>query len=309
MHIDLAYTERLAELTMYARLWWIVAATSLVLLTALMIRLGRRFSLRRAADATSGTPASILSRFQQDQSATASMEYLLVLFPFLVIVMTVWQLAFMINAQMHVSYSAYAAARSASVLIPADLKDEKEGLLKNRDAPGATKWARIHDAAIPGTLAISPGDLGTAGGVAVASKLRRGGIGTLGGLPNPASIAGRFTLMTAHHTDPGIFSGTRFLRGQVKNQYAERMTDVHVNSQDQTKTQDLEGVERVEVTVNYVFWLHVPYVGRLLEAMFEGYQNPVTGEYFLLNPYPSMVLSETITMTSWPRKRAIEPCN
>jgi hypothetical protein len=127
-------------------------------------------------------------------------------------------------------------------------------------------------------------------------------------LPNGQAMLGRFTLMTAHHTDPGIFSGTRFGRGLVKNAYAERMTQVLVNRQDHTKTQDLAGVDRIEVTVNYVFWLHVPYVGRLMEAMFEGYKNPLTGEYILLNPYPSMQLSETISMTSWPRRRAIEPC-
>jgi hypothetical protein len=67
--------------------------------------------------------------------------------------------------------------------------------------------------------------------------------------------------------------------------------------------------DTIEVTVRYVFWLHVPYVGRLMEAMFnDGIQNPITGEYLLLNPFPSLLLSETVTMTSWPRNRVIKPC-
>ena len=308
MYIDIAYADRLAELTFEARAWWCIAVGSLLMLSVVVVRAGRRCSPQLEVNPGAAVPASLLKRLHRGESATASMEYLLVLFPFLIIVMTVWQLAFMINAQMHVAYAAYGAARSASVVISTELTNEKEGLLKKQDDSGATKWRRIRDAAIPGTLAISPGDFGAAGMVALASSVRRGGVGNLMQLPDASAIIPRFTLMTAHHLDPGFFSGTRLQRGLVKNAYAEKMTQVLVNKQDHTKTQDLAGASRIEVTVNYIFWLHVPYVGRLMEAMFEGYQNPITGEYILLNPYPSMQLSETISMTNWPRRRAIEPC-
>lgn len=308
MYIDIAYADRLAELTFEARAWWCIAMASLLLLFIFIVRAGRRWPLQDRYDSRSAQRETLLKRLHQGESATASMEYLLVLFPFLIIVMTVWQLAFMINAQMHVAYAAYAAARSASVVIPTDLQNEKEGVLKKQGDAGATKWTRIRNAAIPGTLAISPGDFGTAGLVAAASAVRRGGAGSLLQPPDISAMVGRFTLMTVHHTNPGIFSGTRLQRGVVKNAYAERMTQVLVNKQDHTKAQDMAGADRIEVTVNYIFWLHVPYVGRLMEAMFEGYKNPITGEYILLNPYPSMQLSETISMTSWPRRRAIEPC-
>jgi hypothetical protein len=237
------------------------------------------------------------------------MEYLLVLFPFLIIVMTVWQLAFMINAQMHVGYAAYAAARSASVMIPANLDQEEEGVLNEEGQSGKGKWARIRKAALPGTIAISPGNWVTAGGVALASSVRHGNVANLGALPNFTGIGARLTLMTVHHTEQSISSGTRFQRAIVKNVYAEKMTEVLVNGKNSKEAQSLGGADTVSVTVNYVLWLHVPYVGRLLEAMFEGWRNPLTGDYVLLNPYPSMQLSESISMTAWPRKRAIEPCN
>lgn len=305
MIIDVEYAGRLAELQTQARIWWALAAASAVLLLVLASRPGAR-------PAAGGSRTSVLARLHalhDSRSATASMEYLLVLVPFLIIVMTVWQLAFMINAQLHVGYAAYAAARSASVMIPANLEKEEEGVLNKEGQSSNSKWTRIRKAALPGTIAISPGDWATAGGVALASRLRRGNLSDLGTLPNFAGVGARLTLMTVHHTDQSIFSGTRFQRAIVKNVYAEKMTEVLVNGVKNTETQNLGGTETVSVTVNYTLWLHVPYVGRLLEAMFEGWRSPFTGEYVAVNPYPSMQLSETISMTAWPRKRAIEPCN
>jgi len=317
MHIDIAYAERLAELTVQARVGWCIAAASLFLLCMSMLRFNKRYAARRKGAAYQSDRGRRFRDFHSENSATASMEYLLVLFPFLIIVMTVWQLAFMINAQMHVSYAAYAAARSASVMIAADYENEKEGLIKKEGDAGARKWERIRAAAIPGTLAISPGEFTSAVGVAGAYVLQHEGFGGMTALPDPVSITARLTLMTAHHTDPGIFSGTRLRRALVKNEYAERMTDVLINSVNRKNQLDLssDGLstmssDTIEVTVKYVFWLHVPYVGRLMEAMFnDGIKNPVTGEYLLLNPFPSLLLSETVTMTSWPRNRVIKPCN
>lgn len=237
------------------------------------------------------------------------MEYLLVLFPFLIIVMTVWQLAFMFNAQLHVGYSAYAAARSASVMVTADLAAEEEGVVRKESDAKATKWGRIRKAAIPGTIAVSPGSWETALGVAGVASLKRRGIGNLGERPDAKAAAARLTLMTVHHTRQSITSGTRLQRAAIKNLYAEKMTEVLINGKNRTEQLDLPGADTVTVTVNYVFSLHVPYVGALLEAMFENREMLATGKYKFLNPYPSMVLSETVTMTSWPRRRAIEPCS
>lgn len=315
--MDFAYSERLADLVMQARIWWGLAVASVVLLAFVAIRIGQMFSSYGRTQRKSRTTAPFWLRVHQTESATASMEYLLVLVPFLIIVMTVWQLAFMFNAQLHVGYSVYAAARSAAVMIPADLDGEKEGILNKQGQGGATKWSRIRKAAIPGTLAISPGEFTTGAGVALNSSLRRGGIGNLGGTPNLAAIGSRMTLMTAHYGDVGILGGTRFLRAANKNLYAEKMTSVLINEKDHRASIDLSGSDPsstkgdvITVTVNYIFWLQVPYVGAMLEAAFaKRFKNPLTGEYIFLSPYPSVPISETISMTTWPRKRAIEPCN
>lgn len=304
MLIDVDYADRLGDLQLQATVWWTLAAASLVLLLGLAAR-----PRRRPQCGSRASPCAGLRALHRSESATASMEYLLVLFPFLIIVMTVWQLAFMINAQLHIGYAAYAAARSASVMIPADLESEKEGMLEKKGQSGAGKWERIHTAALPGTIAISPGNMETATGVALVSGIRadKGRPGLR--LPDAADLGSLLALRSIHHTEQSIFSGTRLQRTIVKYLYADHMTEVLINGKNDTETQNLAGADTVSVTVNYTFWLHVPYVGRLLEAMFQGWKNPLTGEYLLLNPYPSMQLSETITMTSWTRKRAIEPCN
>jgi hypothetical protein len=277
-----------------------VAAVLLILLVLFMVRAGRRFAF------VNGRPVRH-DTLHRCESATASIEFLLVLFPFLFIVMTVWQLAFMFNARLHVAYAAFTAARSASVMVPAEFQAEKEGELKSRSEANTTKWRRIQRAAIPGTLAISPGDLESAGGTMLFA------LG--GGRPvqfDPVGTAvgagSRIFLMTAHYFDPDvILRGTRPVRAGVKSWYADQMTQVLVNGEDEQKTQNLALSDTVTVTVNYVFWLQVPYVGPMLEAIFKGRVIPGTSTPAFTTPFPSMLMTETVTMPSWRRKRAFEP--
>jgi hypothetical protein len=225
--------------------------------------------------------------------------------------MTVWQLAFMFNAQLHVGYSAYTAARSAAVLIPSVNSNEQEGVLKNNSA----KWKSIRRASVPGTLSISPGNEKTAAGVWAAAKTSsfiKGG-GKLPGLGADLKATGaRLSLMAAH---TGVLSANRLKRAAVKSTYADNMTVVFINGVDH-RGQDAKGKSKVadaqnlcsaniiNVTVKYVFWLQVPYVGRMLEVAFG--DKPL-GKV-LANPFPSMVLSETISMKTWPLLRATDPC-
>ena len=307
MEVDPAYVQRLAELGLQSRVLWGLSALSLLTLLWFAARCGSRFAV-----------GEVPARFTADalhrcRSATASMEFLLVLFPFLIMVMTVWQLAFMFNARLHVGYAAFAAARSAAVLIPAEYQGEKEGVLQREAEPNATKWKRIRRAAIPGTIAVSPGDMEAAAGTAALAALG-GGKKVQIGAPDIAVLP-RLTLMGLHYyvggssgpQNTGVFSGTRPQRTLVKDLYAQQMTQVLVNGQDNKKPQSLKTSDTVTVTVNYVFWLQVPYVGRLLEAMFKGFMNPITGEPIFRNPFPSMQITETVTMVSWRRKRSIEP--
>jgi len=286
MYLDPEYSEHLKELALYSRVWLALAFLSLGLIALFTLRLSSRLQLsgRKARK-----PIEILRLLHHSDSAIASLEYLLVLLPFLIIVMTVWQLAFMFNAQLHVGYSAYTAARSAAVLISSVNGNEQEGVLKNN----SSKWKSIRRASIPGTLSISPGNEKTAAGVW------------------PATGA-RLSLMAAH---TGGLSANRLRRGAVKSIYADNMTVVFINGVDHrgqdakgkskvADAQNLSSANIINVTVKYVFWLQVPYVGRMLELAFG--DKPLSK--VLANPFPSMVLTETISMKTWPLLRATDPC-
>jgi hypothetical protein len=250
------------------------------------------------------------------------MEYLLVLVPFLVIVMTIWQLAFMTNAQLHIGYATYAVARSASVMIPADMEGEEAGKLNKFSTSKESKWTRIRLAARPGTIAISPGSLEDAGGVYAAHN----GINAVTGggfngpkTPDALGTFSRITLMSMHMCGTPVFcspralEGTRALRSAVKDYYAQNMTFVRLgrsksNMRDHTTAQQLQDAELIRVRVEYVFWLQVPWVGRVIEALNKGFANPETGEPLFYNPYPSMTLAEETAINVWIKRRAIEPC-
>lgn len=312
MSVDASYLERLVELTWHVRIAWTAAGIALILFFAFSARGGLYFAVVKKSSDRRG-----LHNFYRDNGATASMEYLLVLVPFLVIVMTIWQLAFMTNAQLHIGYATYAAARSAAVMIPSDMDDEPSGKLNKLSKSKESKWTRILRAARPGTIAISPGDLKDAGGVYVAHN----GINAVTGggfngpqTPDALGTFSRITLMSMHmcgtpvFCPPSALEGTRALRSAVKDYYAQNMTLVKIDNVDHTKTRDLKDKETIRVRVEYIFWLQVPWVGRVIEAFNKGFANPVTGEPLFYNPYPSMKLAEETTINVWIRKRATEPC-
>jgi hypothetical protein len=316
MQIDPDFQDRIDQLILQSQLMWAAAVAALLFLGLLAYRLRGRMQ-----DPDEPVPGGLVARlrhFNDSSSAIASMEFLMVFFPFLIIVMTVWQLAFMFNAQIHVGYAAYAAARSASVVIPEDLQREAEYQVKKlsdassgnqQDVP---KWKRIRRAAIPGLIGISPGDEGDAAGVVgmlLANQLVQESSLNINSFQlDPQAFAARMTLMTAHYGTEGILSGNRTARGAVKAAYADQVTKVLINGQDHTKALNLSGADTVAVTVKYIFWLNVPYVGRMIEATMQGWINPLTGKPWFNNPFPSMEMTETIHMKIWTRKRAVEPC-
>jgi hypothetical protein len=325
MHIDPSFAAILEQLALQARIGWAVALLSLGLLTLLIIRLSVHFRIHREEKLQRQ-----LGKLHSSQEATASMEYLLVLIPFLIIVMTVWQVAFMLNARMHVGYSAYAAARSASVLIPMKTDDEDVGELKALGSNDSAKWKRIRRASIPGTIAISPGSAADAAGVAAANAVTRAITG--GGGFNPpaapdAAMIARLTVMSMHmcNTPPfcgpaALNSGTRRTRAVVKDYYAQNMTTVFINNQDHSKTQKFAGTldangdengqeqDAITIRVEYIFYMNVPWVGRMLQAVFQDSANPVANQAAALINYPSITLFQETAINTWFRKRATEPC-
>jgi hypothetical protein len=245
-----------------------------------------------------------------DDRASASLEFLLVLFPLLVIVLAVWQLAFMLNAQVHVGYAAYSAARSASTVAYMDLPDEPEGILLNASEPDAEKWQRIQRAAIPGTLAISPGSPESAARAYLSSKastlLAEQAAPDFDAL-DLAALPGRLSLMTIHRGD-AVLQGTRLARAIVKAVYAESATRVIINGRDArgnldsggqaSDTFDLSGEDTLQVTVEYDFWLNVPYAGRMMYLAFGG------NELLDDQAYPTLTLRQTVSTPAWPKVAA-----
>lgn len=311
MSVDPGYLDRIAELTLYARLAWAAAGLVLLLFCIAALR-------RQTAAQAELSPLMRIARLHDDRDATASMEYLMVLVPFLIIVMTVWQLAFMMNAKLHVSYATFAAARSASVMIPAEFDGEAAGQLAQETGSKVSKWTRIERAARPGTIAVSPGSAEHAAGVYAAHNglnAAQGGGFNAPQTPDALGTASRITLMSMHMCDTPIFcapqalSGTRPLRAAVKDYYAQNMTSVRIQGADSSQAADLSSHDVITVSVDYVFWLQVPWVGRIIEAGFKGFLNPVTKEPLFFNPYPSMTMSEQTTINVWHKKRATTPCS
>ena len=214
----------------------------------------------------------------------------MVFMPFLVIVLIVWQTAFMFNAQIQVGYAAFTAARSASVMIPADLDKEKEWVLNKQGDGSGEKWASIRRAALPGLISISPG------GVVDGAKV----LGKAIGAPSTSTLL-QAGLLTAHQPD-ALASRNRLARAGAKAWYAQLATEVLVDGKDHKQAQNFQGKQTVAVTVNYRYWLNVPMVGRLLDNIIDNTPNAT-------NNSPSIMLSETIHMKVWSRLRAIEPCD
>jgi hypothetical protein len=310
MFADMSYLDRLAELRLQATIGWLAAGIALLLLIIVAMRPATR-------SAPIASPAQRLRGLHRNRRATASMEYLLALMPFMVIVMTNWQFAFMVNARLHIGYATFAAARSAAVMIPAELDGEEAGKLNKESSNKESKWTRIKRAARPGTIAISPGYAGDAAGVYALHN----GIGVVQSgtfnppqTPDALGTAARITLMSMHMCGSPIFcspqalTGTRPMRAAVKDYYAQNMTTVSVQGVNSATDANLAGQDVIKVRVDYVFWLQVPWVGRVIEALFKGFYNPQTGEPMIINPYPSTTLSEETTINVWYKKRATEPC-
>lgn len=249
-------------------------------------------------------------RLHGSECASASLEFLLVFFPLLVLVLAVWQLAFMLNAQMHVGYAAYAAARSASTVVYIDLPDEPEGVLLNSNEPDAQKWQRIQRAAIPGTLAISPGNAEAAAGAYLSGEINA----AAGNQAAPdfdaldvGAVPGQIGIMTAHR-GAEILEGSRISRATVKALYAQSATRVLINGRDASgklstggqanNAYDLSGASLLTVTVEYDFWLNVPYAGRMMRLAFGG--NALLDDV----THPTLTLRETVVMNTWPRLSA-----
>ena len=272
----------------YAQLGWAIAA---------LVTLGALFIAWRVALANRREESASLHRCE---SALASMEFLLVFVPLLTIVLAVWQLALMLNAQLNVAYSAYAAARGASVIAYMDLPNEPEGeLLKDGE-----KWAKINRAALPGVIAISPGSFSSASGAYASAQIDRAQDASfnpaLPGTDEALNMLGHATVLTLHRGDAVLSSSSRRNRAAVKSLYASLATDVRINGNNRDVAMNLSSADTLDVTVEYDFWLNIPYAGRMMKAAFDNNNFQFSSAY----GYPTLKLTETVVVRAWPKKKA-----
>lgn len=163
-----------------------------------------------------------IRRFEADETANATLDFVLTFPIFTTVVLVLVQLALLINAQLVVSYSAYAACRSAVVWL-----QEGERVAK----------ARAEQAAEIGCLPISPGTSNAGFSIPGA------------GLANALPVAPLYM-----HSDSGEFP-RRVLRGGSKLAYSRDATSIEI----ELPAGDLGPHDPVTVSVEHQFYLSVPY--------------------------------------------------
>lgn len=255
-----------------------------------------------------------IQRLLPDHSGIASLEFLMVFIPLLIIVLALIQISLMINAQLHVGYAAFAAGRSASTVIYEKTDSEEEGILANASDDGSTKWLRIKRATVPALLPISPGGMGDAakayGAFEAGAVVDGGSFGGISFDTVPASLAGQLGPMVIHRGSAFYTPNTtRLGRGAVKALYADLATEVWVNGRnadgelkeggESAEPLDLTDADTLTIDVTYQFWLNVPYAGRAMKTA-------MNWEFALLSPFlvPTTELSETVVVSAWRKRKA-----
>ena len=247
-------------------------------------------------------------------SGIASLEFLMVLLPLLIIVLALIQISLMINAQLHVGYAAFAAGRSASTVIYEKTDAEDEGVLANASNEGSTKWVRIKRATVPALLPISPGRVKSA--VKAYAAFEASAVvdgGSFGGISFdsvPESLLGQLGPMVMHRGgDFYTQLPTRAERGAVKALYADLATEVWINGRnadgelkeggESAEAFDLSEADTLTVDVSYHLWLNVPYAGRTMKTAMDW-------EFAFLSPFlvPTTELSETVVVSAWRKRKA-----
>lgn len=102
--------------------------------------------------------------FSKNEAASTTFEFAVSLFLFLIIALTIAQIAFVLHARLIVQYAASCACRSAVVWIPADL-EEKEPINtlpyyeSKKDEETSTKMLHIKSAAAMACIPLAPSSL------------------------------------------------------------------------------------------------------------------------------------------------------
>ena len=214
---------------------------------------------------------SASERFREEGAASV-LEFTLVFPIFLMIILIIWQLLLLINATQVVSYAAFSAARSAIVVIPMSLGNEGQNQFLGGDS--SQKQATIKEAASIACTPISP---------PITEWAKESGIfGAATAIGGVTGEVGDAALLAILVNQAGL-NGTRALQKAI---YASQFTDVTVTGP--TRNGAFTENAPITVTVNYKFYLNVPYANRIFSdgvfaAFRGGHQKTLTARYTLPN--------------------------
>lgn len=204
----------------------IACAAGLVLLGALLWRAGTRQRLR-----------------PRGQEGAAILEFVMVLPIGLMLVLVMVQSSLLMVGNLCVHYSAYCAARSAIVNVPADLSPTEPPNFVSDDDTASAKLRRVHLAAIWGVLPVSGSTRDIPEGDAAALMKLEG-------------------LFSEYGEEPPSWIRDHLGR---KLQYAEDHTRVWLSSPEKGDT--YKEHEDIVVTVRHTLYMAVPYAGKLFATM------------------------------------------
>ena len=223
---------------------------------------------------------------ERGEEGLITLQFVLLVPLLLMLLTTILQIAFVMQAKSTVNYAAFCAIRSAIVIIPTEMWSEKTGLpeghnLVRMNDPDSAKLDAIHRAAALALTAISPmyganvaAATGTVPDASLAAKLEKAV------LLFPASVSGKDV------------SGQLLARAPYA--YDKQNTRVEIGFKNSGENSGQQSIatfgdhELVTVRVTYRYYLAVPFANRLFGRPYfgswwngSGYYIPISEQYTL----------------------------
>jgi Flp pilus assembly protein TadG len=249
----------------------------LLAVAILFTLLAARFAGRIAPAATS--PEAPIEPLATGERGVSAIETMLLLPTLLVILLTIFQIALVVQAKFVVNYAAFCAVRAAIVFIPTKeaAPEDAENAIKRSD-PDSPKMTKIRHAAAFACIAVSPRFSSSLEQTTVQSNLQDYS------LLAPLTAV-RFMLDSS---DPAV---TATFVERAHYAYFPENTKIEIvmpdGSDPSTKTFTSHEPITVRVTHRYfvVTPVVVPFIGRLLGTSFPGGGAfiPIAEQYTLLN--------------------------
>jgi len=205
---------------------------------------------------------------KRGEDGLVTLQFVLLVPLLLMLLTTILQIAFVMQAKSTVNYAAFCAIRSAIVIIPTEMRSEKTGLPEGHNVvrmndPDSAKLDAIHRAAALALTAISPvyganvaAATGTAPDASLAARLEKVV------LLFPASVSGKDV------------SGQILARAPYAYDKQNTRVEISFNNRGENSGQQSIATfgdhELVTVRVTYRYYLTVPFANRLFGRPYFG---------------------------------------